>query len=226
MTHPSAQIGPAIRLQLHLAKLLLLRVVELTTGGPGESLKVKLHLLFQAAVDEAADLDVFFHSLHYLFFIATRRKRFDHQRVELGVLNFFNPVMLEQALKLRIEILIVSDAVNVVALHHPLDVQRGQRHCQRIMSKYCARDCFGWTNDRTPRSEVCFKIRAESFEKLDVLGFFTGKLQQGAHSVVVSMDLRSGMIQYEGQNELFDQTEDAQVGISSNLIQNSFLVLV
>ncbi|HEX5875456.1 MAG TPA: hypothetical protein VFY60_12480 [Pyrinomonadaceae bacterium] len=84
-------------------------------------------MLLQRLVDKAADVDVLFNSTHPFFFAAAGRKRFDHQSVELCVLHLFDPVVLEQALELRIEVLIIFDAVDVVALDHPFDVQRRNR---------------------------------------------------------------------------------------------------
>src|SRR5215208_7061544 len=64
------------------------------------------------------------------------RSTFDHQRVELCVLHFLNPVMFEQTLELRVELLIVFNAFKVVTLHHPLDVKGRYRYREWIVGQY------------------------------------------------------------------------------------------
>ena len=61
------------------------------------------------------------------------------------MLHFFNPVMFEQALELRIEILVVFDALEVMTLDHPLDVKRRDRHGQWIVSQDRGCDRLRWS---------------------------------------------------------------------------------
>ena len=53
----------------------------------------------QAAVEEAADLEEVVDRLVDLGFAAAFGERVDDQSVELGVLRFLDPVMLQQALE-------------------------------------------------------------------------------------------------------------------------------
>src|SRR5829696_6423869 len=128
--------------------------------------------------------------------------------------------MFEQALELRIELFIVLDAIDKVRLHHPFDVQRRDCDAQRVVCQYRARDLFRWSNDRAISAKTFFKFLPETFEQLNMLGLFTGKLQERTHTIVVATELRPGVVQHERQDEFFDQSEDAQVSIPSDLIQN------
>src|SRR6185369_7665283 len=109
----------------------------------------------------------------------------------------FDPVMFQEALELRVEGLIVPDALNVMALDHPLDVQRRQRHAQRIVLEYLGRDRFGWTNYETVSAETVLKFLAKAFEQLNVLRFLARKLQQRPDAVIVARQLRPSVVQDE-----------------------------
>ena len=124
---------------------------------------------------------------------------------------------------LLIEFLIVFNTVEVMTLHHPLDVKRGYRHCERIVVQYRSRDCLGWSNDVAQRAKSVFKFHSKAFEELNVFRFFTRKSQQRANAVIVPTQLWTSMIEYEWQNEFFYESEDAEVCIASDLIKNSFL---
>jgi hypothetical protein len=70
-----------------------------------------------------------------------------------------------------------------------------------------------------PSIRLCPKSKERKVESanawsptlLDVFCFFTGKLKQRTYAVVVSLKLRTCMIQHERQNELFHESENAQV---------------
>src|SRR5262245_45676565 len=102
--------------------------------------------------------------------------------------------MSQQALELGIEILIVLDAIKVVTLRHPFNLQNGKSYRQRIMLEHFFSNCFRWSNHRTDDGEVVVKLLAEAFEQVNVLRLFTGKLQQRAHAVVVAAQLWPRMI--------------------------------
>src|SRR5689334_4895947 len=142
------------------------------------------------------------------------------------MLHFFEPVMFQQALELWIEVLVVFDAIHVMPLHHPLDVQRRQGYAQRIVSQYRAGDRFWWANYRTVRAKAFFKLLPEAFEELNVFCFLAGELQQSAHTVVVAAEMWPCLVQHERKNELFDETKDAQVSIASDLVENEFFFVV
>ena len=88
------------------------------------------------------------------------------------------------------------------------------------MRQDCAGNRLGWANHRTFGAKAFLELLPEALEELDVFRFFAGKLQQCADAVVVSLELLSRMIQHERQNELFDQTEDAQVSVAPDLVEN------
>jgi hypothetical protein len=71
-------IRPAIRTQLHAAKLVFLCLRQRAATRTFEAAEIEFHLLLQRSVDKAADLDVLFNSAHPFFFAAPRRKRFNH----------------------------------------------------------------------------------------------------------------------------------------------------
>lgn len=96
--------------------------------------------------------------------------------------------MLEQALELWVEPLVVSGAVDVVTLRHPLDVQDDERDGQWVMGENGLGDLFGRPDDRAPGAEAALEILGEALEQLDVLGLFGGELQESARAVVVRPD--------------------------------------
>src|SRR5690606_17437627 len=98
-----ADICPAIRLVLYLDKLLPLVFTQDASRRCLESLKVKQGLLPYAGIQESADLEILVDRFFDLFGRHTVSDRLDHHRVEFCVLSFFEPVMLEQALELRVE---------------------------------------------------------------------------------------------------------------------------
>jgi hypothetical protein len=73
-------------------------------------------------------------------------------------------------------------------------------------------------------AETMLKRFTEALEDVDMFGLFAGELQQRAHAIVVALKLRAGVIQHERQDELFYQTEDAQVGGASDLIERALFV--
>jgi hypothetical protein len=84
--------------------------------------------------------------------------------------------MFEQALELRIEVLIVFDAIDVMTLDHPLDMKRRNRDAEWIVLKYLSRNRFRWSNDLAIGAEAFGEVLSKTFEKLNVLGFFACKL--------------------------------------------------
>ena len=92
------------------------------------------------------------------------------------------------------------------------------------MRQYGAGNRFGWPNYRALGAEAVLKLLPEALEELDVFCFFAGKLKQRADALVIPLKLRPGMIQNERQNELFHESENAQVSVASDLIENPLLV--
>ena len=86
--------------------------------------EVEFDLLLQALVDDPADGEVVLEALLDLGVRALVGQGFHHQGVELGVLGLLEPVVLQEALELGIEVALPANAVHVVPrLREPLDVQ-------------------------------------------------------------------------------------------------------
>ena len=60
-----------------------------------------------------------------------------------------------------------------------------------------------------------------ALEQVDVLGFLAGEVEQRADAPVVIQQMRPGMIEHEGEDELLDHAEDAQILVRGNLVQQS-----
>src|SRR5690349_17753483 len=87
----------------------------------------------------------------------------DHQRVELRVLCFLHPVMAQQALELRVEVFVVSNAVERMRLCHPLDPQDDERHAQRAVGQNGLSDFLRRPDGFAVRHEACLKLFRELF---------------------------------------------------------------
>src|SRR5262249_43090366 len=100
----------------------------------------------------------------------------------------------------------------------------GQRDAQRVMCQDRLGNRFGWANHRTLGAEAFRELFPEALEELNVFCFFTRKLEQRPHPVIVSLQLLSRVVHDERQDELFHQSEDAKVSVAADLIENSLLV--
>src|SRR5262249_25530811 len=67
------------------------------------------------------------------------------------------------------------------------------------------------------------ELVAEHLEELDVLGFLAGEGEQRARLLVVAGEPRPRMVEHEGQDELLDQAEDAEIGMAADLVQRALL---
>src|SRR6185503_5950450 len=122
------------------------------------------------------------------------------------------------------QLLIILDAINIVVLNHPFDVQGYQGNTQRIVRKDLRRDSFGWSNYRTFGFKAVRELLPESLEELNVLRFFAGELQKRSRSKIVGLQMGSCLVQHKGQDEFFDQPKDRQVSIPSDLIKKLLLL--
>jgi hypothetical protein len=59
---------------------------------------------------------------------------------------------------------------------------------------------------------------------VNVLGLFPGKLQKRPHPIIVTRKPCLGMIDGEGQNELFHQTEHGEILMAADLVENTLLL--
>src|SRR4029453_6880135 len=136
MRHPGPEVGPPLARDLGPHECLPLGDAEAASGGPGEVVHVEFDLLGERAVQHAADLEVLAHRSVDSRGVEVAAERLHHQRVELGVLRLLHPVVLEQALELRIELLVLLRALEPVPLRHPLDVQDRQGHRERRVAEH------------------------------------------------------------------------------------------
>ena len=131
--------------------------------------------------------------------------------------------MSEQALELRIEVLVVGNTVKIVSLRHPFDVQDRDGYSQRIVCEHGGRDSFRRANYSAGHAETALELFAEPFEELDVFCLFACKLQQRTRAIIFRQCLPR-VVDDEGQNELFDQAKDGQICVTTDLVQQSLFV--
>src|SRR6185503_2395329 len=93
------------------------------------------------------------------------------------------------------------------------------------MGQYGTGDCFWWSNHRTFCAKPTSEVLAKLFEELDVLRLFAGELQKSSRTIVVALELRSSLVQDKRKDELFDETEDTQVRVSTDLVQNLLFIV-
>src|SRR5262249_9705263 len=142
---------------------------------------------------------------------ATRGQSLGDQRIELGVLRLFHPMMPEQTFELRVESLVSANAVQVVALRHPFDVQNDENNPQRMVRQDGAGNLLRRSDSFAWRHETFLELGGEFLKQLDVFGFFACKPQQRSGPVIIGIELWTSMVQDERQNELFHETEGIKV---------------
>src|SRR5688572_14444707 len=101
------------------------------------------------------------------------------------MLRLLEPVVLEQALELRIEIAVITHTFDIVPLRHPFDVQDRDRDTERFVCEDLLRDRRRRSDDLALRSEVRREFLAEYLEELDVLSFLACELKKRTHAVIV-----------------------------------------
>src|SRR5688572_15706678 len=224
MGHAGAEIGPAHSFEHGILDLLALAPGQIPSGRLHETLDIELGLLLDALIQESADLCVLLKSLVDLLRRGIAHDFLNHQRIELGVLRLFEPVMLEQALELRVEILVIFNALDVVSQGDPFDVQNRYADAQRAVRQHVTRNLLGRADEVARAAEALVELLRKTLEQVNVLGFLAGKLKKGAHAVVVAGKVRTGMIDDVRKDELLDQTEHAEILVSADLIQNQLLL--
>src|SRR5262245_21909485 len=109
------------------------------------------------------------------------------------MLRFLKPVMLEQAGKLRIQILVVLDALDIVPQGPPLDVENRQCNSQRAVREHKLCHIIRRADKFTVAAETVLEFFAKAFEEVNVFGFLAGESQQSPDPVVVARELRASM---------------------------------
>src|SRR5687767_7250152 len=225
MDHARAEIGPPERLMLLGLQMLAPLGAELAAGRGFEGVEVERGLGREAAVEEGADLEIAVDRGLDPGLVAALGERFDHQRVELGVLRLLHPVMLEKALEQRVEPAVVADRIDIMALGHPLDLQDDERDRERVVAKNLGGDRLGRADRLAGRSEGLGEALVEKLEEVDVLRFLAGEVEQGADPMVVAVQLRTGMVEHEGEDELLHQAEYGEIFVAANLVEDALLVV-
>src|SRR5262244_3425708 len=136
------------------------------------------------------------------------------------MLRLFQPVMLQQACKLRIQILVVLDALDIVSQGHPLDVENRKRHSQRAMREHKLCHVVRRADEFTLAAETLLELLTKAFKEMNVLGFLAGESEQGPDSVVVAGKLRPSMIHHVGENEFLNQPKHREVFMAADLVEN------
>src|SRR5687768_5322580 len=134
--------------------------------------------------------------------------------------------MTQQALELRIEISVVANAFEIVLLRHPLDSQDDECHTKRTVREDSLSDFFCRSNRFAVSHEACFELFRELFEQVNVLGLFACELQERTSAIVVFIQVRSDVVENEGQNELLDEAEGVEIAVATNLIEHDLLLFV
>ena len=162
MSHPCAQISPTHALENRLSHLFALASRKVSSGRLHEALDIEFRLLLDPLVQECADLGVFLKGLVDLFLRGACRQLLDDQRIELGVLRLFEPVMLEQALELRVQLLVVFYSLDVMTQGDPLDVQNRDPNSQRAVGQNEFLYVFG----RADKRRTCCRILLRSLDEM------------------------------------------------------------
>src|SRR5215467_9194060 len=106
-----------------------------------------------------------------------------------------------------------------MCLCHPLDLQNNQRHRQWVMRQHRVADCCGRADDITSCAETAIKFIAKSLKQMNMFGLFSGKLQKCSSSIIIRIEFRPRVIHDEWENKFLDETKDAEIGVSSNLVE-------
>src|SRR5678816_2438015 len=133
-------------------------------------------------------------------------------------------MVFEQTLELSVQFLVINNTVYEVPLSHPLDMQDYESNGKWMLGQHSLGDRFGRSNDFAGAAEGLEEVLAKAFEEVDVLGLFACKFQEGTHASIVSVKRGPRVIEHERQDELFDKTEDVQVVVASDLIENASLL--
>src|SRR5262245_54049191 len=141
------------------------------------------------------------------------------------MLRLFQPVMLQQACKLWIQILVVLDALDVMSQGHPLDVENRKRYSQSAVREHKPCHVIRRANELTLATETFLELLTEAFEEVNMLGFLAGESQQGSDPVVVSGELQPSVIHDVGENEFLDQSEHRKVFMAADLVEGCLFIL-
>lgn len=134
------------------------------------------------------------------------------------MLRLFQPMVLQQALELSIQALIILDRFDVVRLDEPLDMQCQQRHREWAVGEYLCCDRLRRSNHFAALAEAGVELLAESLEELDVLGLFARELYEHPCPIIVSRQPRSRVIEHERKDELLYEPEHDEIAETADLV--------
>ena len=115
--------------------------------------------------------------------------------------------------------LVVADALEVVPLGHPFDLQDQQRHRQRMVRQHSPPDLLGRTDHGAGRAEARLELALEGAEQVNVLGFLAGEAQSARVRRSSLAQQRPRMVEHERQDELLDQAEGVEVAVGADVVQ-------
>src|SRR5690606_15869467 len=92
------------------------------------------------------------------------------------------------------------------------------------MTKHLVANGFRRPDDLAFDRETAGERRVEALEQMNVLGFLAREIEQRAHAIIVIVQLRPSMIEHEWQNELFNQSEHAQIFVRRDLVEDALLL--
>src|SRR5215471_13491740 len=135
------------------------------------------------------------------------------------MLRFFQPMMFEQACELRIQILVVLHALDIVSQGHPLDVENRKRHSQSAMREHKLCHVHRRADEFTLTAETLLELLTKTFKEMNVLGFLAGESEQSPDPVVVAGKLRPSMIHHVGENEFLNEPKHGEVFMAADLVE-------
>src|SRR5579863_1539954 len=135
------------------------------------------------------------------------------------MLGLLDPVIPEQALELRVELVVVSHAVNIVRLGHPLEAQDSHCDGEWAVAQYRLADLVCRANQGTPSAEGGVKFLEDAGEELAVL-FFLGYevMQSFGPEWRLYGAILSGRAD-ERHDESLDELEQREVATRADVIQ-------
>jgi len=208
---------------LYVQKLPPLMVRQPAADGPFQRFEVQTRLLGKPRIKECADLEILLQPGCDVLRRAALGERFEHQAIELGVLRLLDPVMLEQTLKLWIEILVVLDTPQVVSLRHPLEAEDCDGNREGMVAQDRPADLVGRTDETAWRTESAVKLAQHRTKQLAMLLFFIDKVAQRRCAKRIRLYFIIRLTRNERHDKGFDQFEQREVAARPDVVQLEFL---
>ncbi len=205
--------GRRVRAALRVEQLGAVSRAELAPGCSLESFDVELGLLVEAVLQELDQPLVVDDAVLDLGGAELARDLVRDEGVDFRVLRLLEPVVVEEFLEERVDHLGGFDALDVVLLRHPLDVEDQQGDAELRVLEHRVGDVARRSDDVRAAAEARAEGAREALEELDVLGFFAGELEERPDLVILRVDAASRVVEDEGEDELLDEPEEAEVAV-------------